>query len=223
MTSTTMAWRKEWFCVGPAQAVAEDGDHLTLDLPDRSVTIQNFRGAVTGFLNVCSHRATQMRVCGRGNGVLRCPYHGWVYNQKGVPVGIPDNDRLFQLTPADREALALPPVAVARRGGLLFLRLDPDGPPAADDLGGADDPLVAERVATVAAPWADIRASWTVGTDTPAPNLILDQADGWVLARYVVPVTADRSLVGAAVFHAEQTSLDALPAALARAWTTGPG
>jgi len=222
------AWSDNWFCVGPAQAIAGDGDHLTLDLPDRSVTVQNFRGVIAGFLNVCSHRATQMRVCGREKGLLRCPYHGWVYNQKGVPIGIPDNDRLFQLTQADREALALVPVAVAQRGALLFLRLAPEGLPLDEDIAGADSTLVAERVATVDLAWGEILAPWKAEAKASsgrliAPNLVLQEAAGWCVARYVVPVTAFRSLVGTALFYAEETSLDALPEAVSRIWTAAPG
>lgn len=219
-------WRDGWFCVGPAQALAEDGDHLSLDLPGCSVTIQNFRGTIAGFLNVCSHRATQMRPRGRGNGLLRCPYHGWVYNQKGIPVGIPDNDQLFQLTPADRDALALPSVAVTRRGALLFLRLDhPEGPSLGADVAGAGMRLAAERVATLDLAWTEILALWVAHAEAPsgkitAPNLVTEESEGWLLARYVVPATPTTSLVGAALFHPEKSSPDSLPETLSRIWRT---
>ena len=225
--NASSSWCDGWFCIGPTQTLAEDGDHLSLDLPGRSVTIQNFRGTIVGFLNVCSHRATQMRACGRGNGLLRCPYHGWVYNQKGVPAGIPDSDRLFQLTPADRESLALPAVAVAQRGAFLFLRLDPKGLSLGEDVAGVDMRLVAERVATVNLAWTEILAPWIADAEASsgkiiAPNLVTAEADGWLLARYVVPVTPTTNLVGAALFHSEKTSPDSIPETLAQIWRMTP-
>jgi len=188
------------------------------------VTIQNFRGQIVGFLNVCSHRATQMRVCGRGNGLLRCPYHGWVYNQSGVPVGIPDNDRLFQLTTTDREALALRSVAVEARGGLLFLRLSDDNPDldAALSVGSpphtANPPLLIAEHVTI----SDQLDSVASGDDRPviAQNLALDQSQGWSVARYHVPLSAGRTLLGAVLFRSEIGATEVPPESISHLWAS---
>ena len=119
---------RSWVFACPADVLAEDGAHATVDLPALSLTVQNFHGRLAAFWNVCSHRAVQIRPAGHGRGLLRCPYHGWTYNGAGVPVGIPDNALFYGLDRAARDCLALRPAAIAARGGAVFLRGNLDGP-----------------------------------------------------------------------------------------------
>jgi phenylpropionate dioxygenase-like ring-hydroxylating dioxygenase large terminal subunit len=121
---TAISWRTGWFCLTIRDRLAEDGQHVTVDLPDLSVTVQNFRGSLRGYWNVCSHRGTQMRHAGYGMGPLRCPYHGWVYNAEGIPIGIPDNELLFDLDAAARRQLALRSVEVEPIGRLVFVQVE---------------------------------------------------------------------------------------------------
>jgi nitrite reductase/ring-hydroxylating ferredoxin subunit len=227
----TAPWRRGWFYAGPAEAVAEDGCHLTVDLPRLSITVQNFAGTLAGFLNVCSHRATKMRRCGRGRGVLRCPYHGWTYNRDGVPVGIPDNETLFRFSPEEKRDLALTRVAVAIHGPLLFLNLagDMSDPAASIRLPQtlADRPelrVVAERTETVERPWDDVVAGWaTAGVALVPPGLVIGQAEDWVLLRHVLPLTESVSQVGYAAFHAGLADVAAMPAVLGKLWPAEAG
>ncbi len=115
-----------WFCLTVRDRLADDGSHMTVDLPELSITVQNFRGVLRGFWNVCAHRGTKMRSAGCGLGVLRCPYHGWVYNADGIPTGIPDNELLFGLDMAARKTLALRPIEVESFGRFIFVRVTPD-------------------------------------------------------------------------------------------------
>ena len=228
-------WHDQWFCIGRAASVAEDGDHVTVDLADVSVTIQNFRGALAGFLNVCSHRSARMRACGRGRGLLRCPYHAWVYNRAGVPVGIPDNASLFHLTNGDREALALKPVAVAQRGGFLFTRVAVDGislDGTLADRGKLLDALngnpIAEHAVPVDRPWTAMIAAWAEELppgqrSSIGPDFIIDRVDDWSLLRHAAPLSATRTMLGVTLFHRGMTRPDAIPPALSLAWRAAVG
>jgi choline monooxygenase len=124
-----------WHFVGLRSSLAQHNDWLTAELAGRGILVQNFDGELRGFGNVCSHRHARLRSECRGNGLLRCPYHGWTYNGDGVPVGIPGNAEWFGLDRAARRDLALPPVAVESCGELVFARLAPDGPSLAEFLG----------------------------------------------------------------------------------------
>jgi choline monooxygenase len=124
-----------WQFVGLKSALANHNDWVAAALGARSVMVQNFDGALGGFRNVCSHRHARLRAECQGNGMLRCPYHGWTYNAAGVPVGIPGNAEYFGLDRAGKEALALQKVEVACCGELVFARLVPGGPDLADYLG----------------------------------------------------------------------------------------
>jgi phenylpropionate dioxygenase-like ring-hydroxylating dioxygenase large terminal subunit len=202
------SWRLDWFCLCPIDRLAEDGRHVTVDFPDLSVTVQNFRGGLRGFWNVCSHRGTKLRVAGCGHGLLRCPYHGWLYNADGVPVGIPDNDRQYGLDAAARKALALRAITVERLGRWVFARIDLVGATLADTLGdqaafiaaspAADDTLVGEP------------GSPTNGDALTAPgfgNLRIRRQPGETLAEITLPAGEGGMVLSRFVFRATSEAL----------------
>jgi len=211
-----------WLFAGLADRLAEEGDHLTIDLPGLSVTIQNFRGELAGFLNVCSHRATRLRPRGCGKGHLRCPYHGWTYNSRGVPIGIPENEALFGLSREDKEKLALKSVEVEACGSFVFLRVASGGPPLKDHLGRLAGELEARSLTAadrVSAKEGMAGGSWAFpegGLEVP-PNLRLQEAEGWTLLTACTRLATDRSLLSLELFRSGGASAD-LPAALARQW-----
>lgn len=218
-------WRTGWFFVATAAAVAEDGDHVTVDLPDVSITIQNFRGTLAGFRNVCSHRSAQMRPCGRGRSPLRCPYHGWTYNREGVPVGIPENDPLFGLDAEAKQRLALPPVAVGLCGSLLFARVAQSGPPLRsalepaatllDDFAPGAATCVDECVLSLNTPCALVLQQWRPKRASrcrfATSNLAIDRYCNWMLIRAALPSVGGRTLAQAALFHHNSTADDKIP------------
>jgi choline monooxygenase len=160
---------RSWLFVGLKTSLAEHNDWLAADLAGRGVTVQNFEGALRGFRNVCSHRHARLRSTCRGNGMLRCPYHGWTYNDEGVPVGIPGNAEHFGLDRDARRALALPQIAVACCGNLVFARLAPEGPSLEAFLG--DDFAVFARASeALASPFAEgeiaWRCNWKIGIES---------------------------------------------------------
>ena len=134
-------FERHWQLVGLRSDLARHQDFITAELAGRGVVIQNFDGALRGFRNVCSHRHARIRSADCGNGLLRCPYHGWTYNAEGVPVGIPGNAEYFGLDRAARQALALAPIAVESCGNLVFARLAAEGEDLTTALGAYAEPL----------------------------------------------------------------------------------
>nr|WP_246463142.1 Rieske 2Fe-2S domain-containing protein [Nitrospirillum iridis] len=117
--------------MGPASSVASHGDYLTGRAPDEGgavipVVVQNFQGVLKAFRNVCSHRYALIHDQPCGRGLLRCAYHGWVYDAAGVPIGIPFDDSDFHLDGAARQRLALTPVGLALAGGQVWVNADAD-------------------------------------------------------------------------------------------------
>lgn len=119
-----------WALLGRSDDLTDHGMWITGWIGAVPVLVRNFRGALRGFRNVCSHRFALMLTETAGKGPLRCPYHAWVYDGEGVPKAIPFNDSDFHLDAAGRQALALPKLAVAVVGGLVFTHLDPAADPA---------------------------------------------------------------------------------------------
>lgn len=128
----------DWVFVGFGRQLARNNDYLAREVGGKSVVVQNFDGELRAFLNVCSHRFCRIRADGEGNRVLQCPYHGWTYDQRGVPFGIPKRPRFPELEdPAATEAFALERWRVATCGELVFVRRRLGGPELADYLGDA--------------------------------------------------------------------------------------
>jgi phenylpropionate dioxygenase-like ring-hydroxylating dioxygenase large terminal subunit len=158
-----------WHFVGLMSEIPANSDWLTAEIGGYSVIVQNFDGALRGFGNVCSHRHARLRAECRGNGHLRCPYHGWTYDKNGVPVGIPGNAEWFGLDRRAREDLALPPVAVESCGNLLFARIGSAGPNLADFL-GAYHAIFAAASQTLGIGFAEgevtWRCNWKIGVES---------------------------------------------------------
>ncbi len=113
-----------WNFAGLVRDVAGDNDFLTVPIGSKSVILQNFKGEIRAFDNVCAHRFSRIRACERGNGLLRCPYHSWVYNSEGVPVSIPSNENAFGFDAVARAQHSLKRWRVEQCGELLFVCAD---------------------------------------------------------------------------------------------------
>lgn len=162
-------FRRCWIFAGFTDDLARPNDWLARKLGGLDVVVQNFEGELRAFRNVCAHRFALIRRAPRGNGPLRCGYHGWTYDRDGVPYGIPGNEAHFGLDRAGRCARALTPVAVATCGRFVFLRAAAEGPsleawlgPYAEVLRHASEVFVRgfdER----AMPW---EANWKMGVES---------------------------------------------------------
>lgn len=162
-------FRRSWMFVGFTDDLMNPNDFITIDIAGTSVLVQNFDGELRSFHNVCTHRYSliHLRPCGNGRPV--CPYHGWVYNKEGVPVGIPGNREHFGFDDTAKRARALPRFEVATRGRFVFVRLEPGGPGLDAQLGTYGDildhlsGLFTDRIGEGVLPWA---ANWKVGVES---------------------------------------------------------
>lgn len=131
----TKIFRRSWMFVGFTDDLRNDNDFITTDIAGTSVLVQNFGGELRAFHNVCTHRYSLIHLKPYGNGKPVCPYHGWVFNRDGVPIGIPGNKEHFGFSEEDKRRLALPRFEVATRSRFVFVRLEPGGPSLDEQLG----------------------------------------------------------------------------------------
>jgi phenylpropionate dioxygenase-like ring-hydroxylating dioxygenase large terminal subunit len=110
-----------WTFLGLTLDVANNGDWFTADLGGRSVFVQRFGEQLKGYENRCAHRFYPLRTEKKGNGPIKCGFHGWTYNQEGHAVGIPRCKELFGVSPRDMKA-KIAPIEVATCGSLVFGR-----------------------------------------------------------------------------------------------------
>ncbi|MDB4986305.1 MAG: Rieske (2Fe-2S) domain protein [Myxococcaceae bacterium] len=150
-----------WQLVALAADLPSAGDYSLVNVAGRQWVLRRAAdGEVRAFANVCLHRGA--RICGaRGNGPMRCGYHGWTYDDHGRLVGVPfraDFDREHAL-----EALELPQATIESWGPALFLRPAAHGPSLAEELGPLHaqlDPLFRAMDRPLEYASIDIDANW---------------------------------------------------------------
>lgn len=117
------------------------GDYKTMEAVGIPVIIiRGQDGRVRSFLNICSHRGSQILRVGTGNTRrFSCPYHAWTYNDLGELVAILSNHEFGDV---DKSCNGLRELPTLERAGLIWVTLDPDSPlDIGDFLSGYDDLL----------------------------------------------------------------------------------
>ncbi len=129
-------FRRDWFCVGRATALANPGDYVTLDLADQPILVlRDKAGGLRAMSNVCLHRMSTL-LEGRGNASsIVCPYHAWTYNLDGSLRGAP---AMAQNGGFCKEGYQLPAVRCEEWLGWVFVTLNPDAAPVARELAGVE-------------------------------------------------------------------------------------
>ena len=113
---------RRWLFACATDGLEKDGDFRCIDVGNISVVIQNFEGRLRAFNNVCSHRFARIQVAPCGNRELKCPYHGWIYNEAGLPYAIPKKPLISEITPATICDYRLSRWHVRTVGPLIFIR-----------------------------------------------------------------------------------------------------
>ncbi|PPC81864.1 MAG: (2Fe-2S)-binding protein [Methylotenera sp.] len=119
-------FRHCWNFVGLKLELA-NGKHLGVLVAGTEVIIQlDKNGNPRAYRNVCSHRHAKLCEHGSHDGPVRCPYHSWLYNEDGVPVGIPQ-PQAFPDVVANPEAYKLEEFSCESAGQFIFVRLSKEG------------------------------------------------------------------------------------------------
>ncbi len=131
---------RSWILLGHESEVAETGDTLAERLAGWPIFVRRGRdGVLRGFHDVCRHRAGPVVGMPEGDTalacrtpLLRCRYHGWVYDEEGVLERTPDFGDAEDFDP---RSFALAPVRVDIWRGFVFVCLDASAPALAHTLG----------------------------------------------------------------------------------------
>lgn len=113
-----------WQFVGTIRELARPNDWVRTRVFGRDVFVQNHRGELRGFSNVCRHRGFPIRREAEGRGPAICGFHAWTYNADGAAIGVSRNEELFAFSRDEKESLCLPRVRVEEVGGFVFVALD---------------------------------------------------------------------------------------------------
>ena len=131
----TGLFERTWQYAGHVCDLAEPGSYVTATAGDQPVlVIRHESGGLRAFRNVCRHRGSKLL---SGNGrckrAIRCRYHGWTYDAgDGRLLGVPEHRAFAGLEKAE---LGLHPARVEALGGLVFVNLDLEARPIAEETG----------------------------------------------------------------------------------------
>jgi choline monooxygenase len=119
---------REWLMIGHEAELPEAGSYLTDTIAGWPVfVIRDREGQLRGFHNVCRHRAGPILWDGKGQcDILRCRYHGWVYDTEGNLRRTPE---FGDAAGFDKQDYGLFPIEVGVWRGLVFVNLDAGAAP----------------------------------------------------------------------------------------------
>ncbi len=157
---------RTWQLLGPLSQVAGRGQYIAAEIAGLKLfAIRGRDGELRGFRNVCRHRGARLLEEGTGRcAAIRCPYHQWVFDDRGSLVTAPwfGEDPEFR-----KEDWPLAPVHVDTWRGLVFAAVDPQET-LLDQLGELPAELADEPIETYAATRSEtvnFEANWKIYTD----------------------------------------------------------
>ena len=129
-----------WIYVAHDSELTNPGDYLTTVMGRQPVIInRDSDGQLRGFVNACSHRGAN--VCRKRKGNAKqwaCPYHGWVFDNRGALLDIKNEAGGGYPAGFSKDAYGLTPVPqVESYRGFIFASLNADVLPLKEHLAGA--------------------------------------------------------------------------------------
>lgn len=115
-----------WLCIGRVENLPENGSYFIRDIDiikASLLVVRDGQGRIQAYHNLCKHRGNKLVQCSAGRAShFTCGFHGWVYDQLGRLVNVPDEKLFFGL---DKDKLALTPVATDCWNGFIFVSMKP--------------------------------------------------------------------------------------------------
>ncbi|MXW47950.1 MAG: aromatic ring-hydroxylating dioxygenase subunit alpha [Gammaproteobacteria bacterium] len=115
-----------WWLMGPSHLVSNPGDYLCDRICGWPVfVLRSQDGKLRAFLNVCRHRGATLLTKGYGGGInsVRCPYHGWLYDDHGRLQNTP---KFGEELGDEKKSLSLHQIDVHVWNGLVFVKIARD-------------------------------------------------------------------------------------------------
>ena len=161
-------FERSWVCVGRGEDLVREGDQRAVRIGKEGVLLIRAKdGSLTAVSNVCRHRAHELLEAGttRNARVIKCPYHGWVYDLSGRLSASP---RFHDVPGFDRSEFPLVPVGVEDWHGWIFVDASGDAPPLTSHVGNLGElvaPWAPEGLVSAARQAYTVRANWKTITE----------------------------------------------------------
>ncbi|MEM6627486.1 MAG: Rieske (2Fe-2S) protein, partial [Pseudomonadota bacterium] len=117
-------WRKVWQFAAREEEMPDPGDNVVYENAGRSyLLVRQEDGSVRAFHNVCLHRGRKLALKSGYQTELKCPFHGFTWNNDGSLKEIPCR---WDFSHLNDENMQLPELRVDRWQGFILVSEDPD-------------------------------------------------------------------------------------------------
>lgn len=90
---TTIEFEKifstQWFFAAMEHELSENNSFVSLNIFEYPIVLQNFKGKVKAFENICPHRFNLIQSQKSGKRPFVCEYHSWSFDEEGKPLERP--------------------------------------------------------------------------------------------------------------------------------------
>jgi phenylpropionate dioxygenase-like ring-hydroxylating dioxygenase large terminal subunit len=149
-------------------SLPEPGSFMTID--DFGVPILATRdadGQFRAFVNACRHRGARIAEDRGNSATFKCPFHNWVYTNRGELAGIPLAEQVGNI---DKKCHGLVELPAVEQGGLLWVHPRADGQIDLDQQLTGLGPEIASwgfgDLVQVGETVIDMRLNWKLANDT---------------------------------------------------------
>jgi phenylpropionate dioxygenase-like ring-hydroxylating dioxygenase large terminal subunit len=126
---------RAWVMLAHESELPTPGSFVTRWIGSDSVIVsRDSTGSFNVMLNACAHRGMPLCRTDRGDSSqFKCPYHGWVFNNKGSFLAAPFEKEMYG--DMDKPSLGLKRARVGTYAGVIFATWDEEAPELVDYLG----------------------------------------------------------------------------------------
>jgi phenylpropionate dioxygenase-like ring-hydroxylating dioxygenase large terminal subunit len=116
-------FNKNWFFVGMEDDLINNNDFLTLEIFGYPIVLQNFKGVIKAFENICPHRNNKIQTDKYGKRPFVCKYHNWAFDQDGKPNKKP-LETLFDVNSELFDSVKVNELKIEKAGKFIFVTLN---------------------------------------------------------------------------------------------------
>lgn len=134
-------FKKSWIFSAMEDELLESNNFVTLEIFGYPIVLQNFKGEIKAFENICPHRNNKIQTekCGRRPFV--CQYHNWAFDSSGKPEKRPLR-QLYETESESFNKIEVRNLKVEKVGKFIFVALASNNQPIKDYLGVFYDQLL---------------------------------------------------------------------------------
>jgi choline monooxygenase len=112
----------QWIFAAMEDELSENNMFLTINIFDYPIVLQNFKGVVKAFENICPHRFNLIQTEKTGKRPFVCEYHSWSFDADGMPLKRPLKE-MYDTEGQDFKKACVRSIKLEKVGKFYFINL----------------------------------------------------------------------------------------------------